>query len=269
MDLNGNGESLDNLCVELGILRKSMDEVQKEEYWTNRPHPDILLSAALEMDALLNHEMIIMGGFVVHPRLLGYRRMRSSSNDFDCITSPKGIRTLNTTFSGNDKFYRSQEYGDLFLEFQNFPWGFDVGITHGWKIPRDFYSTCRTFTFEYGKKQVNLISPEYLIALKTRRSHFKGRVFGKDTLDFANVILAPRYRKELPEIDLERTAHLIYEHVDPDYETIKQYVEPMGCVQNHLALEERNDFYRLHQLFLSEIRKRYATSIYTGVNFIQ
>jgi hypothetical protein len=214
-------EKLTQLCVEHQIPCKEITREKMEFYGTQKYDEDVLIDYLIELDQILKGNIISIGGFSAGSKTLGFRPMRRISNDLDCITNPEGIRLLNNHFNG--QLYQTQNYGDVFLEYNQVPVGFDVGETHGWPIPEDFFQDVKRFSFSKGG--FNSISPEYLIGLKARRSITKKRFYGKDALDTINIILAPFYKEELKEVDYDKLGKIIKEHASQTEREVQDYLK--------------------------------------------
>ncbi len=234
---------VDRLCEELVIPLKLLDDETKKVYREQRFNAEELVQKAAVLDTILNHELIVIGGIVVSPQLLGYRQMRRPSNDLDTVTTENGIRILHREFGQNgrnDSFFRTVNYGDIFLDYGKVPCSFDVAVTHSWTIPFDFYQRIKTISI--GEGQVNVIAPEYLITLKIRRCIRAERIYGKDILDIANVLLAPYFRSYLSAVDLQYTAALLREHAFLKSTDFEQYILPMRNNVNNLRFDEKKLF---------------------------
>ncbi len=248
--------NLSDYCRDKGIRTRFLTEEDLTRYRENRPSSEVMLSTMAELDQLMDHDVILIGGLSATSKLLGYRKMRKTSNDLDCVTSYHGIDLLHKLFG--DQLFVTENYGDLFLDYNGIPCGFDVGETHGWEIPSDFFDQTRTFNF--GEQRITTISPEYLFTLKLRRTLFKERIYGKDKLDLANISLAPRFREDLEELDMDQTANLLRLHASPDYDKIFYWVFQLNTVTNHLREEERDVYrdllgnldYALKKVYLSQ-----------------
>ncbi|MFW6283329.1 MAG: hypothetical protein ACOC1P_04730 [Minisyncoccales bacterium] len=249
-------KSLDELCKEIGIERKTLTEEDMKKYRNNDPGSEEVLNSMLEVNKILEGNAIVIGGSSVHPKLLGFRKMRKLSNDLDCITDEKGIRTLYENFK--DKLFQTTNYGDVFMEYKSLPFGFDTNETHGWEIPEDFFSDAVEFNLT--NPPLKTISPEYIITLKSRRAMEKGRVFGKDKLDTANVILAPYFKEEKEKknyVDIEKTASLMRRHSFGNLEGAKDYIESLGQARDHLKKSEREIFSENISQLKNQINKEY------------
>lgn len=260
--MSNQEKTLTQICKENGIGKRALTEDEMAKYRNNHPRSDKVLNSMLDISEKLNGNVIVIGGFCVHPKLLGFRKMRRLSNDLDCITNEKGIKTLHENFK--NELFQTENYGDLFMEYRGLPFSFDVNETHEWKIPKDFYSESREFNIK--DIPLNTISPEYLITLKSRRALHKGRVFGKDKLDTANVILAP-YFKEHPEnektkyVNLEKTASLIRQHSFDNYYDVIRYADSLKKSRDHLKKSEREIFSENISKLKKHLKKEYSLKL--------
>jgi len=166
-----------------------------------------------------------MGGMCANSYLLGLRPMRRASNDLDCILlNEKGVYFLHSFF-GNSLF-QTEDFGDLFLDYNGIPVGFDLEDTHGWKIPQQFFED--TVRFEFDNGEINSISPEFLIALKARRSISKKRFYGKDAVDTANILIAPSYKQNLNKIDYSKISYLMKKYSSNSTDELSEYIDFVG-----------------------------------------
>lgn len=117
--------TLEKLCLSLGILTRALQEEEISGYRDNHPLPEYIISPMVDMDKVMGHNVVLIGGICAHPMLLGFRQMRRTSNDLDCITDDKGIRDLHTKFNGQELFFRTANFGDLFLDYKGLPFVFD------------------------------------------------------------------------------------------------------------------------------------------------
>lgn len=247
------GKELVKLSKELGINSRYLTEEEFIHYRSNRPKKDDILNYLLEVNKAIEEDIILIGGFCIHPSLLGHRTIRRISNDLDCITTKQGIISLHNSFK--NKIFLTLNYKDIFLDYKGVPFGFDVKDTHGWEIPDDFYLDTREFKF----KETNLktISPEYLIALKARRSNLKGRIYGKDRLDTIALIVAPYFKNNLKKVDLEKSSELIRKHSDLDYPDALSYIDSLKQGTSQLNTLEKEIFLHEHNQFLNNLKKSY------------
>jgi len=250
-------KNLTEICKEVGIKKRTLTEQEKEKYRNNNPRSDKVMNTMLDVSSVLEGDIVVIGGFCVHPKLLGFRKMRKLSNDLDCVTDEKGIKTLYENFK--DRLFQTTNYGDVFMEYNTLPFSFDTNETHGWKIPHDFFLDSVEFNIK--NIPLNTISPEYLITLKSRRAMEKGRVFGKDKLDTANVILAPYFKKpeekRLDYVNLEKTASLIKQHSFDNYYDAIKYSDSLRKAKDHLKKSEREIFSENISKLKKHLKKEY------------
>ncbi len=248
------GKELVKLCREIGIPLRALTPEEFEYYRNNRPDPDKMFSNLLDLNYILEENLILIGGFCLHPSLLGHRTIRRISNDLDCITNEKGIRILHKTFG--DRLFNTLNYKDVFLDYDTIPCGFDIKDTHGWNIPEDFYTTTKKFNFK--DNSLSTISPEYLIALKARRSKLKNRIYGKDKLDTISLIIAPYFKHDLNKVDLSKASKLIKEHSTMNYSQSKNYVNSLRDGFFQLDKMEKSIFLKEHSNFLKSLEEEYT-----------
>lgn len=225
---------LTEICNSIGIPKREITNTQMDFYRSQKFDEDYLIQAMSEIDKALEGNVIVMGGFCACSKILGFRKIRRTSNDLDCVTNEEGIKLLHESFK--DKIFQTTNYGDVFLEYNHIPVGFDVDETHGWTIPPEFASDSRRFNFNFGG--LTSISPEFLIALKARRSILKKRFYGKDAIDTANMILAPLYKTSLDSLDFDKLGYLIREHSSNSFDRIKEYIQFLGSYSSNLKKEE-------------------------------
>ncbi|MFA5072031.1 MAG: nucleotidyltransferase [Candidatus Pacearchaeota archaeon] len=234
-------------------------EVKREDwdlYGTQTFDEDYLVKSMAEIDGFLDGNVIVMGGFCACSKILGYRPMRRASNDLDCITNEEGFYLLNKHFNG--QIFQNSAFGDLFLEYNKIPVGFDIGETHDWEIPKEFIDDAKTFNFSCGK--ITSISPEFLIALKARRSILKKRFYGKDALDTANMVLAPIYRTDLSQIDLSKLSSLFREHSTDSFDDLDEYLKFVSSHSRDLKIKEKPLFEERMSSIQDCAKKVYAKS---------
>jgi hypothetical protein len=247
------GKELGEICKKLGIASRCLSEEEFDYYRNNHPHTEDILKSMLEISRIMNEEVIMIGGFCVHPELLGFRTIRRPSNDLDCVTNENGIQRLYEQFG--DNLFQTLNYGDVFLDYNKMPFGFDVKETHGWHIPEDFYLDIKSFKID--GTNIKTISPEYLIALKARRGAVKSRIYGKDRLDTIALIVAPYFKNTLERVDLRRTSKLIREHSTMDYNNARRYVHSLQEGLPQLNKNERSIFLKEHLEFLNNLEMEY------------
>ena len=88
------GEKLTKLCCSMGIPVKEITREQMEVYKIQKMEEDSLIKSMTELDKIMNGNVIVMGGFCACSQVLGFRRMRRTSNDLDCVTDEEGIKSL-------------------------------------------------------------------------------------------------------------------------------------------------------------------------------
>jgi hypothetical protein len=247
------GKELGELCNKLGIKSRCLTDEEFAYYRNNRPSSEKLLELMIDINEIMQGKVIVIGGFCVHPKLLGFRTIRRVSNDLDCVTDKEGIRLLYNNFG--ERLFQTSNYEDLFLDYKGIPFGFDIKETHGWKIPEDFYHDTRTF--KINESNLNTISPEYLIALKARRGALKKRIYGKDLLDTISLIVSPHFKKELKTVDLDRASKLIKEHSTLDYLGAMYYMKSLKDGLHQLNKVEKNIFLEEHSKLLYSLDKEY------------
>lgn len=225
---------LTKLCVSLGIPKREVSEKQMDVYRSQKFDEDYLIRSMLNIDKALGGNVIVIGGFCACSKILGFRKLRRTSNDLDCVTNEEGIRLLRESFK--NEIFQTTNYGDVFLEYNNIPVGFDIDETHGWVIPPEFFSDSRRFDFDSGG--LTSISPEFLIALKARRSISKRRFYGKDALDTVNMILAPLYKTSLNPIDFNKLGYLIREHSSDSFDNVGEYMNFLRSYSGNLKKKE-------------------------------
>jgi len=240
-------------CRNLGIPDGRVDY---RKYTDFNPTPEEALSVMSELDDALDHEVIMIGGQTVHPKLLGLRQMRKPSNDVDCVTTAEGVKKIHENFKGLSNFFLSEDHGDLFLEYQGFPIGFVTDNIHDWEIDQNFRQSALTLPVDRGS-QITVASPEYTIMLKIRRADSKGKLFGKDRIDISSLLLAPKYRSDLRDVNMDEVASLTYDHVTCDYARVKRWIDELGMVYKNLNKDEMKIFGDISYQFMEKVHKRY------------
>lgn len=252
------GKELGEICKKMGIKSKYLTESEFIQYRNHHPPSEEILKSMLDINKIMNEDVIVIGGFCVHPELLGFRTIRRLSNDMDCVTDEEGIKKLYSTFG--ERLFQTLNYEDVFLDYKGIPFGFDVKETHSWKIPEDFYVDARDFKIDGAN--IKTISPEYLIALKARRSVVEGRIYGKDRLDTISLIISPYFKQELKKVDLNKTSKLIREHSISNYSKAKEYVESLRDGLQQLNKLEKDIFLEEHYEFLDNLDIEYNSKDY-------
>lgn len=243
---------LENLCNDLGIQKGIIDN----EKYRHRVIPsEILWNSVDEINKITGENLILIGGTCLDPLFLGFRKMRRTSNDIDSITNEEGILRLNDLFKNDTNFYYNSLHEDIFLEYNSVPFSFVIDETHNWKIPKDLINT--SISLNFMSKNLRTISPEYLTTLKIKRSNCNGRVYGKDKLDIANMLIAHHFNLNKKEIDLDKTAELVYEHVTTYYDRLIELIRPLRDVEGNLRKEERSFFNERYEEFNSILKKKY------------
>ncbi len=244
---------LTKLCSSMKIQRKELGRKRLDEYGKQHFDEDYLIRAMTELDEISEGNLIVMGGFCACSKILGFRKMRRTSNDLDCTTNEEGLNLLYQRFGA--ELFQTTDYGDVFLEYQGIPVGFDIDETHGWKIPESFEQDARRFSFETGN--LTSISPEFLITLKARRSILKNRFYGKDAVDSLNILLAPFYKPELPSIDTDKLGNLFRQHSSSSQELILSYLDFISKYSLNLRKEEIPIVEKFFPELLNSVKKAY------------
>ena len=198
------------------------------------------------LDYFLDGNIAIFGGQSAHHKMLGFRQLRPSSTDIDCIATEGSIEKIKKEF--NSKLFYISKYDCLFFEHNNYPVFISLDHIHDWKITDDFRDSI--VRIKTGENSINSCSPEYLIMLKLRRSYTNKKMFGKDRLDIINILLAPLYRDELKHIDIGKTSEFIKKHVTSDDLEMRKYINDIKNV-NNLKGEEEIRLSNIHQMLLT------------------
>jgi len=248
--------NLSDICRSCGIPSRPIGEEAIDFYRDNRPAEETLVHYMAEIDALLNGNVVVMGGFCACSSVFGFRPMRRTSNDLDCVTDESGIRTLKSRFNGG--LFQTVEHGDVFLDYNGIPICFDVGETHSWDIPQSLAYEARRVEFDFGG--FNAISPELLIALKARRSILKGRFFGKDAVDTANILMAPLFRSDLERINFRRVRDFMRRYVSDSIDVPLSYLSFVEGYESNLRHCERPAFQGVMSLLKDAVEQAYGVS---------
>ena len=240
---------LEELCRYFKIPKK---EINHKKYRDKAKSLDYIETSLSFFYNEINQakEFLIIGGKTASPLLLGLRQMRKLSNDIDFITTENGAIKLIKKFRGNESFFYSN-YKNLFLEYNGLPFVFNFKKIHDWEIPNDMWDSAVKKMIK--DTELKISSPEYTIMLKLRRAYQEKRFFGKDKLDIASLLLAPLY-KELKEVNLNKTARLIYENITKDKEEIIKYIfELESFCDANLRKKERRVFKEVNHEFLNNL----------------
>jgi len=227
-------EKLTQLCKEHHIPSKELSVEKIDFYRYQKYNEDVLIQFMIELDTILKGNLISIGGFSAGSKVLGFRPMRIISNDLDCITNEEGVKLLHNHFK--DELYQTTNYGDIFLEYNGVPVGFDVEETHDWHIPLDFFENTIRFSFPQGS--FTSISPEYLIGLKARRSLSKKRFYGKDALDSINILLAPFFKDNLNRIDYNKLGGILRNHACSKKDEVEEYIDFISSYKQKIRKKE-------------------------------
>jgi len=151
-----------------------------------------------------SNRLILYGGQTATPLLLGYKQMRTYTNDLDFVAREQDLPSI--IVNENLKFHTT--HGVFFGYAMDVIYTVTSGHIHNWEMPDDFFSSSRQLSFDSHLLQV--CAPEYTIMMKFRRGVENGRMlFGKDAIDVINLIIAPLFRKQLPPLDIGKTCSLL------------------------------------------------------------
>lgn len=221
------------LATKLGI---PVEDINLAHYRTQVFSIDTMLGAMATVNEIMESNTLMMGGLTTVPQLMGYRQIRKASNDIDCAATEEGIVLLHDALKGNYQMFISRQFGDLVLDYEGIPFSFVTDLSRLWKIPEDLWISAVSIDSDFGK--IRVISPEYLITLKTRRAYYQGRVYGKDKLDIANVLLAGQLKEGFSPVNTVKIARLMNTHISIHLEEVQKYLNEMSNVKSALRADE-------------------------------
>jgi len=237
---------LKNLCIEFNIPSDNLDtETYNSRFRDINREGDNILQTAIELDAISNHQMIVLGGLTTYPQLLGHRFMRRPSNDIDSVITFEGFFNLSNNFKNSSEFFYSSDHDGISLIYNNCPIGFWMDEIRNLKLPKDFYDSAVPIFFSNG--QVSCCAPEYTIMLKLRRAKFKKRVYGKDKIDITSLLLAPYFRENLRKVDLDKTSELIKEYLSPTDNELELWTSSLINAEKQLQDSEKIIFREIYE----------------------
>ncbi len=111
------------------------------------------------------------------------------------------------------------------------------------------------------KSKCTVAAPEYTITLKLRRAHAKARLFGKDKIDITNLLLAPYFKPELQQVNLEKVSELLHEEVTDDYSEVTSWLDELHTHINQLRRGEKKIFEEVYSRFRDTLRREYTIRI--------
>jgi len=145
--------------------------------------------------------ILLIGGGAVLPQITGSKRLRSRSDDLDFIADDRGLEVAYPIFG-------MRPAKDIGMEGFHFAYVNEILVAvfnseiKGYRIPDEAYSGALAKKTEHGT--IYLAQPELNIALKIRRGSSKGKMYGKDGLDFAAICAG--LESERTELDLDLLA---------------------------------------------------------------
>ncbi|MCX8178436.1 MAG: hypothetical protein N3D75_01245 [Candidatus Aenigmarchaeota archaeon] len=152
-------------------------------------------------------EIMLLGGSMIHPEILGVRRARPPSLDIDFYTKKEGLERIHHLTEKHPK------YGLPYTTIEGLTVGFYVGNIKGLEIDVKPVSVSTKFGIIY------IIPPDLNAALKVRRGiQKKGEIYGKDIYDILAILSQegsqfPEYmnRYVCPECNLRSKYGCIHE----------------------------------------------------------
>lgn len=242
---------LKELCKSHGIPSGKLNY----ENYREIPETASVLEAAGCLDSLTESGAVIYGGTLALPEVFGTRSMRKPSGDLDARVGENVVGTIAESTDERilDLFYEPN-YDSLFLDISGIPVSLTTQKIHDWEIPEDFVKSAQRVSTEQG--EFNCSSREYTITLKLRRAYHKGRMFGKDRVDIANMLLAPNYR-ELKPVNLEKLAGLMSMHVTSDSDEAIGLVVEISKQASQLRKNERSVFEKVMRDYREVISREY------------
>ncbi|RKX75142.1 MAG: hypothetical protein DRP87_15275 [Spirochaetes bacterium] len=215
----------------------------------NHPEPGYDSVSGEQIESVLNklfdrygRKLILYGGQVATPALLGFKKLRCLTTDIDLVILPEFLEEI---IEGEEVKY-NPENDYLFCYKDNIIVVLSFLHIHNWMIPGNFYE--KSINIMNKGHELRLCSPEYLVMLKFRRNSLEMKeghdFYGKDALDILNLFMAPYFRKDLREIDFNLLCQLLSEHVTPSREEWIKLFDHLGKYLHHFQQDIMNEVYR-------------------------
>ncbi len=178
-----------------------MSSKKKTEKEFNRFSEKELLKVSSEVCNVSPQNIILIGGGTILSELIEYRRLRERSDDLDFIANDTG-------FGDASNFYDLRPASSMIPQatsecYATFVDGIFVGIFYnqikGYDIPPGIYR--KSLVKETSQGIVYVTPPEFNIALKIRRGASKGKIYGKDGLDFASICISMSRQNQEFDVD--------------------------------------------------------------------
>ncbi len=206
---------------------KSIEEIPELQEYFNGNELKVskrdVLNAIKTLREQFNEDIIIYGGIMVYPEILGYKKhIRKPSTDIDCV-----LKNL----KGVEEFYYIKDFDTGLKIVGNVPVSFSYKHIHDFSIPQDFYKDAIKVD---GASYCN---PSYLIMMKLRRR------FPKDYLDIASLLAS-----EKANVDIEKTINLIKNYITSDKEKISKLFQPLKKYSQQIPKKDRKNIYNFLSL---------------------
>ena len=154
------------------------------------PEEKTLLEIASHYSNLSPHNILVIGGTLTLPEISGYKRMRSRSRDVDFIVNDLGLEAiLSSEPTKREEDFNPLVNGGAYITEKNELYAaFFHNEIRGYVIPEEIFSS--GIPRETSVGTIYTIPEELNLALKIRRGvHSKGKIYGKDVLDAASMII--------------------------------------------------------------------------------
>ncbi len=147
------------------------------------PGEEKLLNLAEKVCGFSPKNILLIGGGMISPSIVGFKKFRPHSNDLDFVVNDKGFDALFN--SVNLKVKESKDWKCFYSYDDDVLLAFFHSDIRGYEIPGQVYEN----PFIAPGREIFSVPPEMNIALKVRRGATRNHIYGKDAQDFASTIL--------------------------------------------------------------------------------
>ncbi|MFH1307935.1 MAG: hypothetical protein ABIH72_03715 [archaeon] len=148
-----------------------------------------LLRLASSICNLSSGNILMIGGGMVLPEVIGYKRLRQRSDDLDFVVNNQGLQKLSKIYEIKPASLIIPNIGEG--SYYSVKDGITIALFHdgvkGYDISKEVFAEGLEVKTSQGV--VNTIPHELNIALKIRRGASKTHIYSKDALDFASTIV--------------------------------------------------------------------------------